>query len=97
EFRRVLFRSVTSVFGCFCGFSIAPLHPDAGDYLMRMLSHVEGMPLESLQAGVPWDWKTFGEFLGKLEGRLAVNAGFCAGHSAIRRWVMGPRAVGHEA
>lgn len=88
---------VTSVFGGFCGFSIAPLHPDAGDYLMRMLSHVEGMPLESLQAGVPWDWKTFGEFLGKLEGRLAVNAGFCAGHSAIRRWVMGPRAVGHEA
>jgi N-acyl-D-aspartate/D-glutamate deacylase len=88
---------VTSIFGGFCGFSIAPLHPDASDYLMRMLSHVEGMPLESLQQGVPWDWKTFGDYLGKLEGKLAVNAGFCAGHSAIRRWVMGERAVGHEA
>jgi N-acyl-D-aspartate/D-glutamate deacylase len=88
---------VTTIFGGFCGFSIAPLHPDAGDYLMRMLSHVEGMPLETLQQGVPWDWQTFGEYLGKLEGRLAVNAGFCAGHSAIRRWVMGERAVGHAA
>ena len=33
-----------------CGFTIAPLSDDAadGDYLMRMLARVEGMPLESL-------------------------------------------------
>ena len=35
---------------------IAPLTEAAGDYLMRMLARVEGMPLESLEAGVPWDW-----------------------------------------
>jgi N-acyl-D-aspartate/D-glutamate deacylase len=91
------FHGVTTVMGGNCGFSIAPLSSDAADYLMRMLARVEGMPLESLQAGVPWDWESFGEYLGKLDGRLALNAGFMAGHSAIRRVVMGERAVGHEA
>ena len=55
------------------------------------------MPLESLEQGVPWDWRSFGDYLGRLEGGLAVNAGFMVGHSALRRVVMGERAVGHEA
>ncbi|MBW2386251.1 MAG: amidohydrolase family protein [Deltaproteobacteria bacterium] len=91
------FHGVTSVMAGNCGFSIAPLVPEAGDYLMRMLARVEGMPLESLQAGVPWSWRSFAEYLGALEGKLAVNAGFMVGHSALRRVVMGERAVGHVA
>ncbi len=91
------FHGVTTVMGGNCGFSIAPLSPEAGDYLMRMLARVEGMPLESLQIGVPWDWSSFGEYLDKLEGKLSVNAGFMVGHSALRRVVMGERAVGEEA
>lgn len=91
------YHGVTSVVGGNCGFSIAPLSEEAGPYLMRMLSRVEGMPLESLEAGVPWNWQTFGEYLDQLEGKLSVNAGFMVGHSAIRRTVMGERAVGHEA
>ncbi|MGI9603006.1 MAG: N-acyl-D-amino-acid deacylase family protein, partial [Acidimicrobiales bacterium] len=91
------YHGVTSVVGGNCGFSIAPLAPDAGPYLMKMLSRVEGMPLESLEEGVPWSWQSFGEYLDLLEGGLSVNAGFMVGHSAIRRSVMGERAVGHEA
>jgi N-acyl-D-aspartate/D-glutamate deacylase len=91
------YHGVTSVVAGNCGFSIAPLAPDAGEYLMKMLSRVEGMPLESLQEGVPWNWQTFGEYLDQLEGRLSINAGFMVGHSAIRRSIMGERAVGHEA
>jgi N-acyl-D-aspartate/D-glutamate deacylase len=88
---------VTTIVGGNCGFSIAPLTEQAGDYLVRMLARVEGMPLESLQQGVPWDWSSFADYLGRLEGRLAVNAGFMVGHSALRRVVMNERAVGHEA
>ncbi|MGE0384502.1 MAG: amidohydrolase family protein [Gammaproteobacteria bacterium] len=88
---------VTSVIGGNCGFSIAPLTPEAGAYLMPMLARVEGMPLESLRLGVPWNWRSFGEYLAKIEGRIAINAGFMVGHSALRRVVMGERAVGHEA
>jgi N-acyl-D-aspartate/D-glutamate deacylase len=91
------FHGVTTVVGGNCGFSIAPLVPEAGDYLRRMLARVEGMPLESLESGVPWDWRSFGEYLDRLEGRLAVNAGFLVGHSAIRRVVMGAAAVGEAA
>jgi N-acyl-D-aspartate/D-glutamate deacylase len=88
---------VTSVIGGNCGFSIAPLVPEAADYLMRMLAKVEGMPLESLAQGVPWDWTGFGEYLDRLEGRIAINAGFLVGHSPLRRAVMGERAVGEAA
>ena len=91
------YHGVTRVVGGNCGFSIAPLSPDAGEYLMKMLSRVEGMPLEALEEGVPWNWQSFGEYLDQLEGKLAINAGFMVGHSAIRRSVMGDRAVGSEA
>jgi N-acyl-D-aspartate/D-glutamate deacylase len=85
---------VTTVLGGNCGFTIAPLAAEQSDYLMRMLARVEGMSLESLQRAVPWNWHTFGEWLDTLEGTLSVNAGFLVGHSAIRRYVMGDRAVG---
>jgi N-acyl-D-aspartate/D-glutamate deacylase len=85
---------VTTVVGGNCGFTIAPLVASEADYLMRMLSRVEGMPLESLATGVPWDWQSFGEYLDRLDGTLAVNAGFLVGHSALRRVAMGDRS--HE-
>ena len=88
---------VTTAIGGNCGFSIAPLRPEAADYLMRMLARVEGMPLESLAQGVPWDWRSFGEYLDRLEGRLAIHAGFLVGHSPLRRIAMGERAVGEVA
>ena len=83
---------VTTVVGGNCGFSVAPLSDESADYVMRMLATVEAMPLASLREGVPWDWRSFDDYLGRLEGRLAVNAGFLAGHSAIRRAVMAERS-----
>jgi N-acyl-D-aspartate/D-glutamate deacylase len=91
------FHGVTSVVGGNCGFTIAPVEPSETEYLTRMLARVEGMPLESLVAGVPYDWRSFGEYLGRLDGTLAVNAGFLVGHSALRRVVMGDDAVGNAA
>ena len=90
---------VTTVIGGNCGFTIAPLSDDPadGEYLMRMLSRVEGMPLESLLEGVPWDWKSTAEFLDAVDPLLAINAGYKVGHSALRRVVMGEDAVQREA
>jgi N-acyl-D-aspartate/D-glutamate deacylase len=89
---------VTTVFGGNCGFALAPGGDAHVDYLSRLMARVEGIPLPALQQGVPWDWKTFGEYLDRVEsGGIAVNAGFLCGHSAVRRVVMGEYAVGNAA
>jgi N-acyl-D-aspartate/D-glutamate deacylase len=90
---------VTTVAGGNCGFTLAPLHPGRpgdADYTRRMMSKVEGMSLVALEEGAPWTWHTFDEYLDALEGRIAVNAGFMVGHCALRRYVMGPDAVGGQ-
>ncbi|MFH8794998.1 amidohydrolase family protein [Streptomyces sp. NPDC017941] len=90
---------VTTVVGGNCGFTLAPLNPerpDDADYTRRMMAKVEGMSLVALEEGAPWSWHSFGEYLDALEGRIAVNAGFMVGHCALRRYVMGPDAVGGQ-
>ncbi len=88
---------VTTIIGGNCGFTLAPLRPGDADYLRRMMARVEGMPLPALEQGIEWDWVTFAEYLARLDGNVSVNAGFLAGHCAIRRYVMGADAVGNEA
>src|SRR5262245_1321550 len=58
------FHGVTSVVAGNCGFSIAPCRPEHRGLLARTLQHVEDMNLATLEAGVPWDFETFPEYLG---------------------------------
>ncbi|HSS08703.1 MAG TPA: amidohydrolase family protein, partial [Acidimicrobiales bacterium] len=81
---------VTTVVAGNCGFSIAPLRESDADYMLRLLARVEGIPLPALREGVPWNWNTFGEYLDAVASvGPAVNFGVMAGHSALRRRVLG--------
>jgi N-acyl-D-aspartate/D-glutamate deacylase len=68
--------------------------PADGDYIQRMLARVEGMPLDTLKAGVPWNWVSTAEYFERIErAGIGINLGFMVGHSALRRVVMGPEAT----
>jgi len=84
---------VTTVLGGNCGFSIAPLGPGDAAYVQRMMAVVEGIPIAALEGAGAWDWSSFAEYLGRLERKVAVNAGFLVGHSTVRRVVMGDAAT----
>jgi N-acyl-D-aspartate/D-glutamate deacylase len=83
---------VTTVLTGNCGFTLAPARPGDMDWLMHMLSRVEGMSPAALAAGVSFRGGSFADFLAGLEGRIGINAGFNVGHSAVRRLVMGDEA-----
>jgi N-acyl-D-aspartate/D-glutamate deacylase len=82
----------TTVLMTNCGFGIAPLRPEHRDYVMRMLANVEAIPLQSLERGVPWSWRSYREYLDALDRGLGVNALALAPHSTIRYHVMGDDA-----
>src|SRR5262245_51184950 len=88
---------VTSVIAGNCGFTLAPLAAADADYLRRMMAKVEGMPLPALESGVPWQWHSFADYLGALDGNVGLNVGFLVGHCALRRNVMGEAATEREA
>jgi len=81
-----------------CGFSIAPLGNESdAKYIREMLVKVEGMSLASLEQGTDWSWRSFPDYLSRIEGNSAVNVCAQVGHSAVRRLVMGDDAIGKEA
>jgi N-acyl-D-aspartate/D-glutamate deacylase len=80
---------VTSIVIGNCGFTIAPCRAADRDLTLRNLTHVEGMPLEALRAGVVWDFETYPEYLRLLEGRGFVpNVASFVGHSSVRTYVL---------
>jgi N-acyl-D-aspartate/D-glutamate deacylase len=87
----------TTVMMTNCGFAFAPARPADRDYLMRTMTRVEGMQLEALEKGLPWNWETFAEYLAAFEGRIGLNVGAQVGHSALRRYVMGEDANARPA
>jgi len=91
---------VTSVVMGNCGFGVAPTRREHRGLILRTLEKVEGMSLESLQAGLGDDWpfETFPEFLTAIERRgTGINVGALVGHTPVRLYVMGEAATERQA
>jgi len=89
---------VTTVVIGNCGFTIAPCRADDRDLTLRALTHVEGMSLEALRAGVRWDFETYPQYLEAMERRGVVpNVASFVGHSSVRTYVLGADATRRAA
>lgn len=84
---------VTTVVIGNCGFTIAPCKEKDRDRTLRNLTHVEGMSLEALQAGVDWSFESYPEYLHLLENKgMVPNVASFVGHSSVRTYVLGDEA-----
>ncbi len=81
---------ITSVVICNCGFGFAPVQPAARERAMLSMTRVEAIPLASMEAGMPWDWITFPEFLDSVDrAPKALNVLPYVPLSPLLIWVLG--------
>ncbi|MDH7640147.1 N-acyl-D-amino-acid deacylase family protein [Sphingomonas oryzagri] len=88
---------VTTVVMGNCGVGFAPCRPAERAMLVAVMEGVEDVPELVMTEGLPWDWETFPDYLDALDKRaLDVDIAAQLPHSALRVYVMGERAAGHE-
>ena len=89
---------VTSVIMGNCGFALAPCRPGEREWIARCLEAVEDIPASAMMAGIDWTWESFPDYLATVEALpKAINYGAYLGHSALRMFVMGERALSEPA
>ena len=77
-----------------CGVTFAPVGPGQREFLAEMMESVEDIPREAILGGLPWDWTTYGDYLGWLDRTpTGINVGGLVGHCAMRVAAMGDRAL----
>ena len=89
---------VTSVVMGNCGFALALCRPGEREWIARCLEAVEDIPTSAMMAGIDWTWESFPDYLATVEALpKAINYGAYLGHSALRIYVMGERALSEPA
>ena len=89
---------VTSVVMGNCGFGIAPTRPEHRSTIARTLENVEGMSVDALEAGIPWTFESFPEYLDALESApTRLNTAAMIGHTPLRLYVLGDEATERPA
>jgi len=92
------YHGVTTVVAGNCGFTIAPTREEHRDVIARTLENVEDMNVDTLSAGIAWDFQSFPEFLAAVRRRgTLINFTAYVGHSALRLYVMGDAAYERAA
>lgn len=83
---------VTTVLMGNCSLSLAPVKPADRRALAGMFKQIEDIPLATFDAGVPWSWETYPEYLDAIRPGLGINVAGLVGHSPLRTYVMGAAA-----
>lgn len=81
-----------------CGVTFAPCKPSDRELLAGMMETVEDIPRNAILTGLPWTWEDYGGYLDAVEKiQPGINISGLVGHSAVRFYVMGERAVEEQA
>lgn len=88
---------VTTIVTGNCGVGFAPCKPENRGALLTLMEGIEDIPEPVMSEGLPWNWRTFPEFLDAVEARqLDMDVAMQLPHAPLRIYVMGDRAVRHE-
>ncbi len=88
---------VTTVVMGNCGVGFAPCREEDHDKLVRLMEGVEDIPFPVLTQGLPWNWKSYPDYLDALAARkFDVDIGSQLPHAALRVFVMGQRGADRE-
>ena len=81
-----------------CGVGFAPCKPADREKLIELMEGVEDIPGPVMHEGLNWQWESFQEYVAALD-RNKRDIDLCAllPHAAVRVYVMGERAIRHEA
>jgi N-acyl-D-aspartate/D-glutamate deacylase len=80
-----------------CGVGFAPCGPADRDLLVKLMEGVEDIPEPVLIEGLPWNWRSFPDFMNVLEARpYDLDIATQVPHAAVRVHVMGQRGVDRE-
>jgi N-acyl-D-amino-acid deacylase len=93
-----VWHGVTSVIMGNCGFSLAPCAEKDKEIVFNNLERAEDISPAAMNAGIPWSWETFPEYLDVVDKLpKGINYSGYVGHSALRTYVMGERAMSEPA
>jgi N-acyl-D-aspartate/D-glutamate deacylase len=89
---------VTTIVMGNCGVGFAPCRPRDRERLVRLMEGVEDIPGSALAEGLTWDWETVPEYMAALDARPRT-LDYCVQvtHDPVRVFVMGERALAHQA
>lgn len=77
-----------------CGVGLAPCKPEFRTHALWDLINVEAMSKEVLEAGIEWQWESFGDYINATVKRgSAINLGFLVPLSPLRTYVLGAEAA----
>src|SRR3569833_1256612 len=77
-----------------CGVGFAPCKPADHQRLIQLMEGGEDIPEPVLEAGIPWEWVSFPDYMEWLARRnFDVDIGAQLPHAALRVYVMGERGA----
>ena len=89
---------VTTAISGNCGVGFAPVHKEHRQALIELMEGVEEIPGVVLDEGLDWNWKSFPDYLDRLAARqYTMDIASHITHAPLRVFVMGERALKHEA